>query len=62
LRLSLEVDERWKNKYTGDIKTREQIQGIPISDYNHIDIGFERGVNLLLDTISSSEWQKEYEG
>lgn len=62
LGLSITVDERWQNKYTGETKTREQIQGMPIFDYNHINIGFEKGVNDLLKKISSSEWQKEYEG
>ncbi len=62
LRLSLPVDERWQNKFTGEIKTREQIQGIPIFDYNHIDVGFEKWINKVLDTISSYEWEKEYEG
>lgn len=60
--LSIKYESRWKNKKTGEIKTEEEMKNIPVFDYNQINIGFEKSINKVLQTISSKEWQEEYEG
>lgn len=61
LHLSIKAERKWQNKLTGEIKEEKEIQGIPIFNYNVINVGFEKGINKVLITISSRKWQKEYE-
>jgi hypothetical protein len=62
LRSSVQYESRWKHIATGRLKTEEEMKGIPIFDYNQIDIGFESTLNKILDLISSKKWQDSYEG
>jgi hypothetical protein len=62
LRCSVQYESRWKHIATGRLKTEEEMKGIPIFDYNQIDIGFESTLNKILDLISSKKWQDSYEG
>lgn len=62
LALSLSHDWVFKNRDTGEIKTESQIGKEPIFDWEKINIGFEKSLNTVLKTISSNEWQNEYNG
>lgn len=62
LRCSIQYELRWKHINTGELKTETEIKGIPIFDYNQIDIGFENTLNKITDLISSKKWQDKYEG
>lgn len=59
---SIKYESRWKNKNTNEIKTKEEIAGVPLFDYHQINIGFEKTINNILALISSKKWQQEYEG
>jgi len=59
---SQKYETRWKHKNTGELKTEEEMKGIPVFDYNPIDIGFENTLNQVLSLVSSEKWQNEYEG
>lgn len=62
LHLSLEYESRWKHRETGKLKTENEMKGIPVFNYHQINIGFEKDLNKVLETISSKAWQEEYEG
>ena len=61
--LILSLDEEWvfKNKATEELKTEIGQKDQHIA-WNQINIGFEKSLNQVLDTISSKKWQSEYEG
>lgn len=54
---SIEFKAGWKNRETGTIETNEQ----NLRDFYKVNIGFEKGLNKILELVSSSEWQREYE-
>ncbi len=62
LLLSIKYESMWKNKNTGELKNELEMNGIPIFDYNQINIGFEKSLNIVLDLISSKEWLEKYSG
>lgn len=70
LLLSIKYETRLKQKKSGKVITEKQLakkieanlDQDRIYDYNRINIGFEKTLNKILKTISSKEWQKEYEG
>jgi len=59
-RLSKLEDSKYKHKETGELKSLEEMKNIPVFDYNLIDLGFEKTINELLNTIASNEWRKDY--
>lgn len=62
LACSIKYDSKWKHVDTGELKTEQEMKGIPIFDYHQINIGFENTLNKTLDLISSEKWQGKYEG
>jgi hypothetical protein len=46
---------------TDELISKEMIKGHDIFDYLQIDIGFERGLNRILELISNKEWQEKYD-
>ena len=60
--LSIKYESKWKNKETGELKSENEMKNVPIFDYNQINVGFEKSINKVLQTIASKEWQEEYEG
>ncbi|MFA7245015.1 MAG: HEPN domain-containing protein [Candidatus Magasanikbacteria bacterium] len=62
LRCSIKYEPMWKEIKSGKLKTEKDIKGKPIWNYEHIDVGFEKTINKVLDLISSKKWQDEYEG
>ncbi len=60
--LSLPTESRWRHRHEGTLHTEKEIQGKPLWDYDQLNIGFEKGLNNVLDLISSKDWQKTYEG
>ena len=59
---SMKDEWMWKHVDTGELKTAEEIDSTSASDYNQINIGFEKTLNKILNLISSKKWQDEYEG
>src|SRR3989338_10407277 len=59
-RLSLQRDVRWKHKTTGEFKTDEEMKNTPVFDYNYLDMGLEKTICLLLETINSKNWRAKY--
>lgn len=57
------IDSEWvyKNANTNEVKTKIDKKYLCFPDWNKVDIGFEKGLNQVLDTISSQKWQSEYE-
>ncbi len=62
LACSIQYESRWKDIHTGELKTKEEMKGVPLFNYHRIDLGFEKTINKVLDLISSKKWQDEYEG
>lgn len=62
LACSIKYDSKWKHVDTGELKTEQEMKGIPIFDYHQINIGFENTLNKTFDLISSEKWQGKYEG
>ncbi|MFA6255094.1 MAG: hypothetical protein WC675_03630 [Patescibacteria group bacterium] len=64
LQCSIKYEGMWRHKDTGEIKTEQEMEKskIPIFDYDHIDIGFEKSLNKILTLISNPEWQEKYSG
>lgn len=59
-RLAPTFEEAWRNKDTGAIVTKKPTEYELSFDY--IDIGFEKAINAVLNTIRSPEWQELYDG
>lgn len=64
LRLSLENNVWWRNKKTNKLISEEQMQKEKkqVWDYDHLDLGLEKTLNNILQTISSKEWANQYDG
>jgi hypothetical protein len=60
LLLSLEHQPMWKDMNTGELKNISEMAKNPIFDYNLVDIGFEKSINAVLNTISNKKWQEKY--
>ena len=60
---SIQYESVRKNKTTGEFKSQKEVNNIPLvhNKYNQVNIWFEKTLNQMLETISSSKWQKEYE-
>lgn len=59
LRLSASFEVAWQNIETGDIITEKPEN---VWEFEYIDIGFEKSINTVLNTILSKEWQEQYDG
>ena len=59
-RLSTYSSTKWKNGKTGEIKTEDEIKGIPIFDWHCFDDGIEKTINEILNLIISKDWTDMY--
>ena len=64
LNSSIKYESNRKNKTTWEYKGEEDVKNIPLihNKYNQVNVWFEKTLNQILQTISSEEWQKKYEG
>jgi len=60
-RLSAHRNPKWTNQETGEIRSEEDMSGMPIFNWNHFDDGLEKTINEILNKIASKEWQAEYD-
>jgi len=59
-RLSEIRDVKWRHKQTRELKTEEEMKGTPTFDYDYLDMGLEKTIHLVLETISSKDWRAKY--
>jgi len=59
-RLSRQRDVKWRHKTTGEFKTDEEMKSLPVFDYDYLDMGLEKTICLVLQTLQSKNWRKEY--
>lgn len=62
LHLSLKREWVYKNIRTGELKTALRVNEQTSFDHRQVNVGFEKSLNQVLETISSKKWQDEYEG
>jgi hypothetical protein len=58
--LSLPTESAWRDKQTGQVLNDKDIEGKSLFDYERINLGFEKGINKVLQTITSESWKKTY--
>lgn len=59
--LSLPKFPMCREKKTGLVSEESTMEGKSVGDYEQFDAGFEKGINSVLDLISSNEWRKKYQ-
>lgn len=59
-RLSAQSDIKWRHKTTGVLKSEEEMINTSVFDYNRVDLGLEKTICALLDTINSKSWHEKY--
>ncbi|MCK4828400.1 hypothetical protein KA005_72390 [bacterium] len=60
-RLSAQNDVQWRHKITGALKIKEEMTSMSALDYNRVDLGLEKTVCAVLDTINSKSWREKYD-
>lgn len=60
LHLALSYESGFKDKKTGEIQPKETII-LPAYKHHQVNIGFEKSLNRVLNTLQSEEWLAEYE-
>ena len=50
----------WRHKDTGEVVTEDKIEHENYFNYEQFDIGFEKGLNEVLDLITNLEWRSSY--
>lgn len=60
LRLSVQRDVKWRHKTTGEFKSEEEMKGVPVFDYDYLDLGLEKTICFILETLQSKTWRDEY--
>lgn len=61
LACSIPYESGWKDRKTGELKNDDQPLDVSILNYYRVNIGFEKSINRVLNTISDKKWQTEYE-
>ena len=59
-RLSAQHDVKWRHKTTGTLKLEKDMINTSVFDYDRVDLGLEKTICTLLDTINSKSWRKKY--
>jgi len=59
-RLSMQHDVKWRHRTTSELRTDEEMKKVSVFDYDRLDLGLEKTICALLDTVSSGSWRDKY--
>lgn len=60
LRLSINLESKFKVKTTGEIIDQETAHGIPVWDMQWVELGFDSEIEKIINYISTKEWKEIY--
>lgn len=61
LRLSINLDSKYKIKATGEIIDPETTGQIPVWDMEWVELGFDVAIENIIKHISTEEWREKYD-
>jgi len=61
LRLSINLNSKFKIKATGEIIDTESTNGIPVWDMEWMELGFDTAIENTINHISTKDWQEIYD-